>query len=202
MITLHTVDLSGNGLKARLLLSMLGLSYETKTPDMMKGEHKAPSFLALNPLGQVPVLVDGGVTLRDSQAILVYLARKYGGEDWLPSDPATMGEVMQWLSFACNEIAQGPNRLRLAKVFKFNVDQELARKIADGALGVLESRLTGRDWLVGSRPTIADLACYPYTALAYEGGYDLAPYKAVQAWIKRVEALPGYVGMPGLPKAA
>jgi glutathione S-transferase len=87
-------------------------------------------------------------------------------------------------------------------MFKFNVDQELARKIADGALGVLEGRLKDRDWLVGSSPTIADLACYPYTALAYEGGYDLAPYKAVQAWIKRVEALPGYVGMPGLPKAA
>jgi glutathione S-transferase len=202
MITLHTVDLSGNGLKVRLLLSMLGLSCETKKPDLMKGEHKAPAFLALNPLGQVPVLVDGGVTLRDSQAILVYLARKYGGEDWLPSDPAKMAEVMQWLSFACNEIAWGTNRLRLAKMFKFNVDQELARKIADGALGVLEGRLKDSDWLVGNRPTIADIACYPYTALAYEGGYDLAPYKAVQAWIKRVEALPGYVGMPGLPKAA
>ena len=202
MITLYTVDLSGNGIKARMLLSMLGIQYETKKPDMMKGEHKAPEFLNLNPLGQVPVLIDGDVTLRDSQAILVYLARKYGGDDWLPADPAQMGEVMQWLFFAANEIYQGPNRLRLKALLKLNVDVALATKVTDGAMKVMDAHLAKHDWLALGRRTIADLACYPYTALAYQGGYDLAPYKAVQAWIRRVEALPGYVGMPGLPKAA
>lgn len=202
MITLHTADLSGNGMKVRLLLSMLGLPYETKKPDMMKGEHKSPAFLQLNPLGQVPVLVDGPVTIRDSQAILVYLARKYGGDTWLPAEPAQMGEVMQWLFFAGNEIYQGPNRLRLANLLKFKVDVELARRITEGALKVMEARLAAHDWLALDRLTIADLACYPYTALAYQGDFDLAPYKAVRAWIARIEALPGYVGMPGLPKAA
>ncbi|HEX7007514.1 MAG TPA: glutathione S-transferase family protein [Alphaproteobacteria bacterium] len=202
MITLHTADLSGNGMKVRLLLSMLGLDYETKKPDMMKGEHKSPEFLKLNPLGQVPVLIDGDLTLRDSQAILVYLARKYGGEAWLPADPAQMGEVMQWLFFAGNEIYQGPNRLRLAKLLNFKVDTELATRITETALKVMEARLAQHDWLALGRPTIADLACYPYTALAYQGGFDLAPYKAVRAWIGRVETLPGYVGMPGLPRAA
>src|SRR5512147_246875 len=145
MITLHTVDLSGNGMKVRLMLSMLGLDYETKKPDMMKGEHKSPDFLKLNPLGQVPVLVDGALTLRDSQAILVYLARKYGGDKWLPADPAQMGEVMQWLFFAGNEIYQGPNRLRLANLLKLKVDVELARKISEGALKVMEARLAQHD---------------------------------------------------------
>jgi glutathione S-transferase len=202
MITLHTVDLSGNGIKARMLLSMLGIKYETKMPDMMKGEHKSPDFLKLNPLGQVPVLIDGNVTLRDSQAILVYLARKYGGDDWLPADPGQMGEIMQWLFFAANELYQGPNRLRLKALLKLNVDVALATKITEGAMEVMEARLAKHDWLALDRRTIADLSCYPYTALAYQGAFDLAPYKAVEAWIKRVEALPGYVGMPGLPKAA
>ncbi|HVO16542.1 MAG TPA: glutathione S-transferase [Alphaproteobacteria bacterium] len=202
MITLHTVDLSGNGMKVRLLLSLLGLDYETKKPDMMKGEHKSPEFLKLNPLGQVPVLVDGAVTLRDSQAILVYLARKYGGDKWLPGDAAQMGEVMQWLFFAGNEIYQGPNRLRLANLLKLKVDVELARKITEGALKVMEAQLARHDWLALDRLTIADLACYPYTALAYQGDFDLAPYESVRAWIARIEALPRYVGMPGLPKAA
>ena len=201
MITLYCADLSGNSLKVRLLLSMLGIDYATEKPDMMKGEHKSPEFLKINPAGQVPVLVDDGVTVRDSQAILVYLARKQGDESWLPLDAAGMAEVMQWLSFACNEIGQGPNRLRLAERFKFNVDVALARKISEGALAVMEGRLAANQWLALDRPTLADLACYPYTALAYEGGFDLAPYPAVRAWVGRVEALPGYVGMPGLPQA-
>src|SRR5690606_37026897 len=137
--------------------SMLGLDCEMKKPDMMKGEHKSPEFLKLNPLGQVPVLIDGDLTLRDSQAILVYLARKYGGDNWLPADPAQMGEVMQWLFFAGNEIYQGPNRLRLAKLLNFKVDTELATRITEGALKVMEARLAQHDWLALGRPTIADL---------------------------------------------
>lgn len=201
MITLYDVALSGNCQKVRLALSMLGLAHELVPVDFMAGEHKREAFLELNPLGQVPVLVDGDVLLRDSQAILVYLARQYGG-DWLPDDAADQGRVAQWLSSTANEIACGPAAARLCCLFEQRDGLAAAQAQANAFLSVLEAHLEGQDWLECGRPTIADLACYPYVALAPEGEIELRPYPAVRAWIGRVEALPGYVAMPGLPKAA
>jgi len=90
MMKLHEVALSGNCHKVRLLLSMLGLSYESVAVDLAAGEHHTPAYLALNPFGEVPTLVDGDVAIRDSQAILVYLASCYGGERWWPQDPVRL----------------------------------------------------------------------------------------------------------------
>src|SRR4029079_1023918 len=98
------------------------------------------------------VFEDGSVTLRDSQAILVYLARKFGGETWLPTDAARMAEVMSWLMVAENEIARGPNDARLHDKFGFDLDVAQAREKAKRIIGLMESHLAKRDWLSPDRP--------------------------------------------------
>ncbi len=195
---LYDRDISGNAYKARLLLALLNLPYERITVDLPGGENRKPEFLRLNPRGQIPVLEDGGRVFWDSTAILVYLARRYGGENWLPSDPAQMAEVMQWLALAQNEILYGLARARAINLFKRPWNLEEAQAAGRRALDVLQERLNGHDWLALERPTIADVACYPYAALAPEGGVSLDAYPAVRGWISRVRNLPGYVGMPGL----
>ncbi len=104
---LYITPTSGNAWKVRLLLSMLKQDYETVVLDTAKGEHKTPEFLKLNPRGQVPVLVDGKHVFWDSTACLVYLARKYGGEQWLPTDAESLAEVQQWLALSNNELHYG-----------------------------------------------------------------------------------------------
>ena len=202
MIKLYDSELSGNAHKCRLLMSMLGVAYERVNVDMAKGAHKAPEYLAINPFGQLPALVDGEVTLRDSGAILVYLASKYGDESWLPADPAGLGEVVSWLTFAANEINNGPTVARFAVRFSGQgIDLATAQRRAGAALKLLDARLEGRDWLALDRRTIADIACYPYIGLAPEGEVRLDGRDNVIAWLKRVEALPGWIAMPGLPYA-
>ncbi|MDC3959848.1 glutathione S-transferase family protein [Polyangium jinanense] len=195
---LYSHPLSGNSHKVRLLLSMLRLEHEEIVVDLLNGEHKTPSFLAMNPLGQVPVLVDGDETLRDSQAILVYLARKYGGEAWLPSDAAGLARVVQWLSFAANEVHHGPFLARLHFLLGVQLDLGLAQDRSRAALDVLDAHLAKRAWLEHDRPTIADIAVFPYVGLVREGKVQLDDYRNVIAWVERVRALPGYVPMPGL----
>ncbi len=198
MMKFYDAALSGNCHKIRMLLSMLEVPHEVVPISLPDLDHRTPEHLARNPLGTVPVIEDGDVTIYDSQAILVYLARMYGGDDWLPTDTAGQALVQQWLSFAVNEIWNGP---ALARAFLlFDRDVDLARCQASGrnALAHLDARLSEHDWLALDRPTIADIACYPYSALAEAGEISLAPYKALDAWFKRIEALPGYVSMPGL----
>lgn len=195
---LHDLELSGNCYKVRLFSALLGLDVEVVPVDFMGGAHKTPAFLEKNPFGEIPVLEDGDFILRDSQAILVYLARKYGGETWLPTDPAGMAEVMIWLMAAENEIARGPNDARLHDKFGFPIDVAKARENAARILGLMEARLSKNDWLALDRPTIADIACMPYVGLSHEGGVSLDPYPAIRAWIARIKALPGFVSMPAL----
>ena len=198
MMKFYDAALSGNCHKIRMLLSMLEVPHEVVPISLPDLDHRTPEHLARNPLGTVPVIEDGDVTIYDSQAILVYLARMYGGDDWLPTDTAGQALVQQWLAFAVNEIWNGP---ALARAFLlFDRDVDLARCQASGrnALAHLDARLSEHDWLALDRPTIADIACYPYSALAEAGEISLAPYKALDAWFKRIEALPGYVSMPGL----
>ncbi len=195
---LYDRDISGNAYKARLLLALLNLPYERVNVDLPGGENRKPEFLRLNPRGQIPVLEDDGRVFWDSTAILVYLARRYGGEQWLPTDPAAMAEVMQWLALAQNEILYGLARARAINLFKRPWNLEEAQAAGRRALDVLQERLAGHQWLALERPTIADVACFPYAALAPEGGVSLQDYPAVRSWISRVQQLPGYEGMPGL----
>jgi glutathione S-transferase len=195
---LHDLELSGNCYKIRLVCSLLGLKLDLSPVDFLAGAHKKSPLIDKNPFGEIPVFEDGGLVLRDSQAILVYLARKYGGESWLPLDPAGMAETVSWLMVAENEIARGPNDARLHDKFGYPLDVDQARDKAKRIIALMETHLAKRDWLAGSRPTIADIACMPYVALSHEGGVSLEPYPRVRAWIDRIKALPGFIGMPAL----
>jgi glutathione S-transferase len=195
---LYDRDQSGNCHKVRLLLSMLGLEYEKVPVDLGSGENRKPEFLRLNPRGQVPTLIDGDITVWDSQAILVYLALRYGAGEWLPTDTVAMTEVMQWLAVSENELLFGMARSRQTKKMNGPWPYDLVSDLGRSGLAVMNEHLEGHDWLALDRPTIADLACYPYVALAHEGEISLQDYPAVRAWMARIEALPGYVGMPGI----
>lgn len=195
---LHDFELSGNCYKIRLFCSLLGLKVDAATVDLLGGAHKKSPLIDLNPFGEVPILEDGDLVLRDSQAILVYLARKHGGEDWLPTDAASLADVVAWLMVAENEIARGQGDARLHDKLGYELDIGLARQKAARILDLMEAHLDTNDWLVLDRPTIADVACMPYVALTQEGGLSLAPYPGVQAWIGRIKALPGFIPMPGL----
>ncbi|WP_044875042.1 glutathione S-transferase family protein [Pseudomonas sp. LFM046] len=193
---LHDFYLSGNCYKVRLFLGLIGQRAEIVTVDLAHGAQKRPEFLALNPRGQVPVLVDDGQPLVDSQAILVYLARRYGDEHWYPQDALSVGLIAGWLSLAANEVHHGAARARVGLKFGREIDLEEAQGRARQVLELVNAHLADRAWLVGDQPTVADVAVYPYLALADEGGLDLAPYPHLDAWFARIHALPGYVDLP------
>lgn len=195
---LYDFELSGNAYRIRLMLALLGLDYEPVPLKLMQGEQREPAFLKLNPRGQVPTLDDDGTVVWDSLAILVYLARKYGGEKWLPLDAAGMAEVMQWLAVMENEVLYGLARARVICKFKRPGNLEEVQLLGRKALDVLEQRLAAHPWLALDRVTIADIGCFPYVALAPEGEIPLDNYPGVRKWIERIKALPGFVGMPGI----
>jgi len=195
---LYDFELSGNAYRIRLMLALLGLNYEPVALKLMQGEQREPAFLNLNPRGQVPTLDDDGTVVWDSLAILVYLARKHGGEKWLPLDAAGMAEVMQWLAVMENEVLYGLARARVICKFKRPGNLEEAQLLGRKGLDVLEQRLATHPWLALDRVTIADIGCFPYVALAPEGEIPLETYPRVRNWIERIKALPGFVGMPGI----
>jgi glutathione S-transferase len=196
---LYHHPLSGHAHRACLFASLLGLPHELVEVDLMAGAHKTPEFLAKNPFGQVPVLEDGEIIISDSIAILVYLAKKAGRTDWLPEAPAAAAAVQRWLSVAAGEIAYGPAAARLITVFgaKYNPDEVIPR--AHAILAKIESQLAKQEWLAGNQPTIADIAIYSYVAQAPEGNVDLSGYPAVNAFLRRIEALPGFVPFAQTP---
>jgi glutathione S-transferase len=192
---LYMTDVSGNSYKVRVLANILGVPYERVYVDWAAREHKSPAFLEINPRGQVPVMEIEGRVLWDSTAHLVYIARRYGGDAWLPGDPLDMAEVMQWMALAQNEIYFG---LQWARgVFVYGKPGSLEEYQSQGrkALALMERRLAAHDWLALARPTIGDIACYPYVKRAPEGEVSLAPYPAVQAWLARCETLPGWLSL-------
>jgi glutathione S-transferase len=199
MIQLYGHELSGNSYKAKLLLSLLGLDFEWIQVDLLKGAHKQPEFLTLNPFGQVPVLIDGDIVLPDAQAILIYLARQYGGETWLPLEAESLSRVMRWLSTAAGEVRQGPESARLYYLFQVtNINLERAIQKSEFILTQLNQHLAQRQWLELGHPTIADVAVFPYVALAEDGKIALDAYPNVLEWLDRVKHLPGFIGMSGI----
>ncbi|MGZ8252190.1 MAG: glutathione S-transferase family protein [Methylophilaceae bacterium] len=194
-IKLYGFPISGHSHRVELFLSLLGLPTEVIYVDLPKGAHKLPEFTKLNIFGQVPVIQDGEVTLADSIAILVYLARKYDHGQWLPEDPVAFAEVQRWLSVAAGLVAFGPAAARLVKVFNASYPLEEVQNRAYRLFEVMENVLQTSPFLVGTRPTIADIANYTYIAHAPEGDISLAPYPHIRAWLSRIEALPGFVAM-------
>ncbi|ATP51656.1 glutathione S-transferase [Pseudomonas sp. ITEM 17296] len=195
-IKLYNFPKSGHAHRIELMLSLLKLPTELVFVDLAKGEHKQPAFLALNPFGQVPVIDDNGTVIADSNAILVYLAKKYDNGTWLPEEPEAAARVQRWLSVAAGPLAFGPAAARLVTVFgaAFNTDEVIGR--AHTLLKVIDAELAKAPFLTGSEPTIADVANYSYIAHAPEGNVSLEPYANVRSWLARIEALPGFVPMP------
>jgi glutathione S-transferase len=193
-LKLYHHPISGHAHRARLALSLLGLPHELVHVDLMRGEHKRPEFLALNPFGQIPVLDDDGTLVPDSGAILVYLAERYDADgQWIPRDAVGRARVQAWLSAAAGPIAYGVSAARLIHVVsaRFNPDEVIPR--AHALLAVVEAELQHRPFLIGDRPSFADVAAYSYIANAPEGNVDLAGYPALRGWLARIEALPGFV---------
>jgi glutathione S-transferase len=166
--------------------------------------HKSDEFLAMHPLGQVPVLMDDALSIWDSQAILVYLARKFEHEQWLPLNANASAQITSWLSFAAKELAIGLAAARVHHILggkdinfvsRHNIDIDKATAQAEKSLEILDYHLAHHQWLVNDAPTIADIACFPTIEFANEGNVSLDAYPHVQTWAKSFRQLPGFIPM-------
>lgn len=206
MIKLYDFEWSGNCYKVRLLLSILGVDWQTIAVGFHPHrEHKSDWFLEINPLGQLPAIEDDGFVLRDAQAILVYLASKYDTRGtWYPrNDPALLGEIQQWLAFA-DAITGTASAARLHDALGYELDIETARRGAHNLFRVLDEHLwfreqEARDFIcTAPYPTIADIACFPYVMLSEEGGVSRQDYPAIRRWCDRVKRIKGFAATPGI----
>jgi len=205
MITLYDYENAADCYKVRLLLGILALRHDVVPVDIYPGAgHLAPAFLDLSPLGEVPVLTDGGVTLTEVSAILVWLAETYDESGrWLPRAPGQLAAVQHWLAMAARLAASaGAARMALAKTEAVAVDSLRAEahrlaRVIDEHLWFAERR--GEDWLVALwHPTIADLACFPDLALCEEAGVSRLDYPAIRRWLDRVKRIEGFSVMSGV----
>ena len=199
-VTLYRNPKSGHCHRVELMMSFLDVPYETVDLDMANGALKAPDYLKISPLGQVPAIDDSGVTLSDSNGILIYLVETYAKDyNWTGQTPEEKAQVQRWLSVAAGEIAYGPCAARLVTVFGAPLDHAAAVAKAHGLLKVMDEALNGHSFLVSDRITLADVAGYSYIAHAPEGGVSLAAYPNVSAWLARIEEQPGFVAMAASP---
>jgi len=196
MLRLYDQLTSGNGYKARLMLHQLGLPFERIEVNIYEGASRTPEFLRRNPVGKIPVLqLSDGACLWESGAILFYLAQ---GTPFWPDDRLSQAKVPQWMFFEQYDHEPTIAVVRFWTKYKRmpeGAEAQLAQKRIGGyaALQIMEDRLVNHDFLVGEGCTIADIALYAYTHVAPEGGFDLTPYRAIGAWMDRIQALPCYV---------
>ncbi|MBG03267.1 MAG: glutathione S-transferase [Rhodospirillaceae bacterium] len=196
MLKLYDNRLSGNGYKTRLLMHQLGMPFEVEWVDILKGETRTPEFLAINPNGRIPTLVDSDYILPESNAILCYLA---DGTPFLPDNRQVKGRILQWLFF--EQYSHEPNiatvRHWLAHLGYDADDPQVLERQTKGemVLNLMNEHLSVQPFFVGGDYTIADIALYAYTHVAHEGGYDLSNRPALKAWLDRVANQPGYVTM-------
>jgi glutathione S-transferase len=189
---------SGNGYKIRLLLTHLGTPFERINLDITKGETRTPEFLSKNPNGKIPVLeVEPGRYLAESNAILIYLSE---GTEYLPYDRFLRAQVMQWLFFEQYSHEPYIATVRywihtLNRADEYQAEIEKRREQGYAALRLMENHLTKNHYLVAGRYSIADICLFAYTHVANEGGYNLAQFPAIQAWIERVMSQPGYISI-------
>lgn len=189
---------SGNCYKVKLALTQLRLPFEWVDIDIMKSESKTPEFLAMNPNGRVPTLqLDDGTCLPESNAILWYLAE---GTPLVPDSRLARAQALQWMFF--EQYSHEPNiaTSRYIKRYLGNPPEKaaaLAARVAPGyaALRVMETHLKANDWFAGGQYSIADITLYAYTHCAGEGGFDLARFPSIRAWLEAVAARPLHVAM-------
>jgi glutathione S-transferase len=189
MLTVFGDIRSGNCLKVKWLLDRLGHDYRWVETDVLSGVTRSTEFLAMNPAGQVPAVVfEDGRTLAQSNAIIGYFGE---GTPYVPADPWDRARMYEWLFWEqyshepCIAVA------RFQRAFLGRAAEEIEPRLMErgrAALERMEAALAAADWLVGDRPTLADLALVAYTRVAHEGGFDLSPHPAVSRWIGRVEA--------------
>ena len=197
-LILHEYSQSGHCYKIRLTAALLGVELERREYDILKGETRTPGFLAeVNPNGRIPVLQVGDRFIPESNAACFFLA---DGSRLVPDDRFDRADMLRWMFF--EQYNHEPNvatlRFWLAFVGAARLS-ELQRTLLPGkreageaALRLMDEHLAGRTFFVGDHPSLADIALYAYTHVAGEGGFDLAAYPAVTAWLKRVAAEPGY----------
>lgn len=191
---------SGNCYKIKLLLSLLDIEHDWIHVDILGGHTRSEEFLAMNPNGKIPVLeLEDGNHLSESNAILNYLA---DGSDYLPTQRLMRARVLQWQFF--EQYSHEPYIAVARFIAKYlglpderRVEYESKQEGGHKALQVMERQLTLSDYFVGDHPTIADISLYGYTHVAEEGGFELGEYPAIQAWLRRIESLPAYIGMDG-----
>lgn len=204
---LYSYEESGNSYKVRLLLAFLNIDCDIVEIELMEDEQHQQDYLAINPRGEVPALVDGDLVLNDSSAILVYLANLHGCQPWWSDQATEQAAIMQWLAFAASWVQFGVFTARAITSFgisanglphDFEEDVEAATIRGEKSLEILNAALSNNEWLACGRPTIADIAVFPYVALAPMGNISLSPYANVEAWIARFKNLPGFQPIAGL----
>ena len=199
MITVYGYSVSGNCHKLRLLLEQLGHEYRWVEVDSSQGATRTPEYLAKNANGKVPMLeLEDGRILVESNAILCYLAE---GSQYLPADAWLRAQALSWMFF--EQYSHEP----YIAVARFicgwtppdsprRADLPRLRERGNQALAVMEQHLQSADWFTGADYGIADIALFAYTDVAHQGGFDLAAFPQVSAWLARVRATPGFVPMP------
>ena len=193
---LYDFELSGSGYKIRTLMNILRVEYESIAVDFINKEHKNEKYTALNPFGELPILDADGLILRDVQAIMVYLAKKYDKSgQWYPDNAEAMDCIGQWLSIGGGKVMNSAGA-RLVKILNYEMDLVKLQSGAHRVFKIMDAHLATREWLELGHPTIGDLACFPYTAMAGEGGIDLNVYPNILKWIERMKRIPGFIAMP------
>lgn len=204
-LRLHNYVLSASCYKIRLMAALLGVKLELVAVDFHPGRaHKSPEFLALNPAGTLPVLEVGDQVMTESSAMLAYLATEHGRDaGWMGDGSALQAAGIQhWLAFA-SRLNATLGAARLHDMLNLPADIEAVRKAGIGCLRELEAhlaeaRFAGRLFLVGDKPTIADIACFPNVALAGDGGVSLDPYPSIRLWQRAIRSLAHFIEMPGI----
>ena len=200
---LYDYILSPSCYKVRLLASLIGADLELRPVDFHPGrEHKSEALLALNPAGSIPILVDGNLVLTESSAMLAYVAARRAPE-WLGgSSPDVVAQVQQWLAFS-NRLTANLGGARLVEMLHAEGDILALQSKGRDNLRELEAalfarKLAGQNSIAGDRLTVADIACFPYVALAPDGSVSLDPYPTIRLWMREIRALPGFIEMPGI----
>jgi glutathione S-transferase len=195
-LLLYDIPFSGNCYKVRLLLAHLGFAYERQSvTDLDRSERTGP-LRELSPVTRVPTIVlDDGRSLSESGAILCCFGE---GTRFVPSDPYMRAQMLQWMFFEQYDHEPPIARVRFWLAYSgtpelFPGDVDESRAAGYEAFAAMERHLSNRDWFVASTMTLADIALYAYSHVAHEGGFDLAPYPSVRAWLERVAAQPGHV---------
>lgn len=204
-LVLYDHELSLESYKVRLAAGLMGLALERHAYQMLPPRGEALAALkAINPVGDIPVLLDGATLLRDPHAIITYLARVHAADKgWMPEEAVLAAEVTGWLGFAARDLLIA-DQARNTAMFGFGGHGGMQRLKARRMLRILDDHLVhrgfaGGKWFVGDRPTLADIALFPSAALSRDFDVEHDEFPALRRWLRALRKLPGFTVMPGVP---